>query len=113
MEAGKFTNIIDIYKEVITEDEYGTQKTSYQLVYSGVRASKEDGNLYRQVVNDTVFSASSTYFIVRDAYIIKIGYFVKYKGDMYRVNSIKEMKNQRVNEIVTELFEEGKYIVRK
>lgn len=108
MEAGKFTNIIDIYKEVITEDEYGTQKTSYQLVYSGVRASKEDGNLYRQVVNDTVFSASSTYFIVRDVYAIKIGYFIKYKGDMYRVNTIKEMKSQRVNELVTELFEEGK-----
>lgn len=107
MEAGKFTNIIDIYKEVITEDEYGTQKTSYQLVYPGVRASKEDGNLYRQVINDTVFSASSTYFRVRDAYEIKIGYFVKYKGDMYRVNSIKEMKNKRVNELVTELFEEG------
>lgn len=108
MEAGKFTSIIDIYKEVITGDEYGTQKTSYQIVYRGVRASKEDGNLYRQVVNDTVFSASSTYFIVRDAYEIKIGYFIKYKGDMYRVVTIKEMKSQRVNEIVTELFEEGK-----
>ena len=108
MEAGKFTSIIDIYKEVITEDEYGTQKTSYQLVYSGVRASKEDGNLFRQVINDTVFSASSTYFLLRDAYAIKIGYFIKYKGDMYRVVTIKEMKAQRVNEIVTELFEEGK-----
>lgn len=108
MEAGKFTNIIDIYKEVITEDEYGTQKTSYQIVHQGVRASKEDGNLFRQVLNDTVYSASSSYFILRDVYEIKIGYFVKYKGDMYRVNSIKEMKTKRVNELVTELFEEGK-----
>ena len=108
MEAGKFTNIIDIYKEVITEDEYGTQKTSYHLVYSGVRASKEDGNLYRQVINETIYSAASTYFLVHDAYAIKIGYFVKYKGDMYRVNSIKDVKTKRVNELVTELFEEGK-----
>lgn len=108
MEAGKFTNIIDIYKEVITEDEYGTQKTSYQLVYTGVRASKEDGNLFRQVINDNIYSASSAYFLFRDAYEIKIGYFIKYKGDMYRVNAIKEMKSKRVNEIVTELFEQGK-----
>ena len=108
MEAGKFTNIIDIYKEVITEDEYGTQKTSYQLVYTGVRASKEDGNLFRQVINDNIYSASTTYFLFRDAYEIKIGYFIKYKGDMYRVNAIKEMKSKRVNEIVTELFEQGK-----
>lgn len=108
MEAGKFTSIIDIYKEVITEDEYGTQKTSYQLVYKGVRASKEDGNLFRQVINDTIYSASSSYFILRDVYEIKIGYFVKYQGGMYRVNSIKEMKTKRVNELVTELFEVGK-----
>lgn len=105
MKAGNLTHKVNIYKEVIFTDEYGTQKSTYQIVYSNVRADKEDGNLYRQVVNDSIYSASSIYFIIRDAYKVEVGYLVKFDGDMYRVNSIKEMKSQRAIELVTELFE--------
>jgi len=105
MKAGNLTHKVNIYKEVIFTDEYGTQKSTYQIVYSGIRADKEDGNLYRQVVNDSIYSASSIYFIIRDAYKVKVGYLVKFNRDMYRVNSIKEIKSQRAIELVTELFE--------
>lgn len=105
MKAGNLTHKVNIYKEVIITDEYGTQKSTYQLVYSNVRADKEDGNLYRQVVNDTIYSAASIYFTIRDAYKVEVGQLVKFEGDMYRINSIKEMKSERAQELVTELFE--------
>lgn len=106
MEAGKLRYKIEIYKVEEIFDEYGSQTSSTVLIYPCVRADMEDGNLYRQVVNDTVYSSQSRYFIIRDNYRVNVGMVVKFKGAKYRINAIKEISEKRAQELVTELYEE-------
>ncbi len=89
---------------MVVNDEYGTQTTTHQPLYHNIRAFKQDGNMYRQVVNDTIYTAQTQYFTIRNQYQLQVGDIVVYNDVQYRIDAIKELTDDRANELSCQII---------
>lgn len=103
MRAGLLTEIIYVYKPIITISDYGEQSTSYVLDHiTKARVDHTSGN--RNISNGEVVFDYSKIFIVRIYNNIDELDRLKWNNKFYRILSIEPNKELQQLTITTELI---------
>lgn len=105
MNAGKLTEIIEVWKPEITRDEYGNQRTTYRLAYS-TRAFVSHKSGGREVANDEIVYIYSKTFKVRLYHQISDFDRIKWNGKFYKIMEIEPNKEFQELTIETEQIDE-------
>lgn len=105
MQAGLLNELIEIYKPDISTNEYGEQVQVY-IKRADTRAQViyDSGN--RNTSNNEIIYNYQKTFKVRRYVELNENYQLKYKGKMYRILSIEDIRQYNHTVIVAELINE-------
>ena len=105
MNAGKLNEIIEILKPVIIRDDYGNQKTTYQVAYR-TRAYVQHSNGGREIDNSEVVYLYNKTFEVRMYHQISDYDRIRYGNKYYRILNIEKDRTRQELIIETEEINE-------
>ena len=106
MRAGAYDEIVDIYKVVVTRNEYGEQHDDYEYRCT-TRANVVQTGGTRSVQNDEVLYPYNRTFIIHSYIKVDEFDYIKWRGHFYRILSIDyEEKVYNHKKILTELVNE-------
>lgn len=105
MRAGLLTEPIEIYKKVLTDNQYGEQTEEWVLKYSTKARLVHDGGS-RVIQNDEVFFAHTKTFQVRSYVPVEDFDMIKWNSKNYRILNIEPDKNMMNKTIKTELIDD-------
>lgn len=105
MQAGKLNELIEIYKPSISQNEYGEQCQIYQKCYeTKAEVVYNSGN--RGISNNEVVYDYQKTFKIRRYVEVMENYQLKYKGKMYRILSIEDIRQYNHKVVRAELINE-------
>lgn len=103
--AGQYNEIINIYKSIETENEYGEREITTEFVFR-TRAKHEATSGTRQNENNEIVYDHVKTFYVRSYVPITDTSIIEFDDRKWRVISIEKRKEQNDIKIVTELINE-------
>lgn len=105
MKAGTLKYIIEIYKPITIETEYGDSNTEYEYYYK-THANVLYNSGSRVNENGEVFYPNTRTFIVRHYVPVKETMRIKYNDKYYQITSVNPNKYFNDTELIADLVNE-------
>lgn len=105
MMAGQYNEVIDIFKSIEIENEYGERTVELTHLYTTRAKVEETSGTRANENNEIVYDHTKTFYVRKYVPVCDTSIIV-YDGHKYRVITIDKRKDNQDIKIVTELINE-------